>query len=241
MPVAFLIRAGVVAAALGLVGFAVLDAHAEVAPRSIAVSGTGEVSATPDMATIFVGVVSEMETAAAALADNNDRANAMIDALKGAGIDEADIRTTRFAVDPQIVYPGSSQQSAEAPRIVAYRVTNDVQVTVRDLDALGGLLDTVVGSGANRINGLTFDASNAVELSERAEELAVEDALARAARMASAADQQLGPVVSITDQIGGGPQPYARVAMESAAPTVPIAEGTITITATVRVTVELAD
>lgn len=243
MPVAFLLRAVVVAAAFGLLGFAVIDAHAEGATtsRSIAVSGTGDVTASPDMATIFTGVVSEAETAAAALADNNDRADAMIAALKAAGVDAADIQTTRFAVEPQIVYPDGSRAAAEAPRIVGYRVTNDVQVTVRDLAALGGLLDTLVGAGSNRINGLNFGVSNAAALSEKAEELAVADALARAKRMAVAADQSLGPILAITDQMGGGPQPYARAAIENAASAVPIAEGTIKVSATVQVTVELAD
>ena len=69
---------------------------------------------------------------------------------------------------------------------------NTVYVTVRDLDKLGDLLDTMVQAGANTVNSIQFDVANKDKALAPARDAAVKDATAKAQELAAAAGMQLG-------------------------------------------------
>ncbi len=211
---------------------------AEDAPRVISVSGTGEVSARPDQATISLGVVTEAQTARDALRANSQAMQAVFDQMDELGIAEENIRTSNFSIQP--IYPPHRQGQTEPRRISGYRVSNMVAVLFEDIDAVGAGLDAVVASGANQLHGISFSISEADPLMHRARILAVVDARIRAETLAGAAGVRLGRVLSISEGGFSGPQPmYAmrEMAFDGAPP--PIASGQQTLTAHVSMTFEI--
>ena len=119
--------------------------------RTISVSGTGKVSARPDVAEIQLGVVTEAPTAAVALQGNNEAMDRLATTLKERGIAEKDIQTVQIQVMPRYTQPQPrrpvpGEEAGEfIPRIFGYRVENSVRITARQIDKLGPLLDAVVG------------------------------------------------------------------------------------------------
>src|SRR5580765_2046363 len=101
---------------------------AEEARRTIAVSGEGQVSGTPDQARLSAGVVTQEQTAAAALDANTRAMNNVFAALKRLGIPDNKIRTSNFSLTPQ--YPPFRPNAPEARTIVGYQVSNQVSVIV---------------------------------------------------------------------------------------------------------------
>lgn len=204
--------------------------------HTIQVSGRGEVSAEPDRATVRLGVQTEADTAEEALAANNERMTAVISATLAAGIDEADIQTQGFRLQP--VY--ESTNGTQPAELVGYRVINMVQVTVNELELLGQLLDTAVAVGGNTIEGIQFEISNQVALETEAREAAMLDAQQKAEQLTELAGAELGPVHTILETGGSSPLPVALSVEESfAASSVPVQPGTQSIQASVQVTWEI--
>ena len=218
-------------AVLALVA-ASLAAHADdkEMQRSITVTASGSVAAEPDMARITSGVTSESETAQEALSLNSQAMAGVIAGLKAAGIAPKDIQTSSFRIDPRYTRAQEGQTSV----IDGYRVTNQIQITARDLDRLGEVLDQLVKLGANKMAGLTFEVSGAESLRDAARKEAVANALRRAKLYAAAAGTEVGEVLRISEgSVGGGPRP---VAMSMRAEAVPIERGTEMLQANVTIT-----
>lgn len=227
------------AAAIAILALAATASSPSLADnRSVlTVTGQGEAHATPDMATITVGAVSEADTASEALTQNSSQVTAAIDALKAAGVEPRDIQTTGFSVSPRYV---NDRDSNAAPRIDGYRVSNSVMVRVRKLDALGSLLDTLVKAGANDIGGISFGISEADEFQDTARIAAVADARHKAELYAKAAGVRLGRIRSIDEGGGGTPMPQSMMRMKAMeADAAPIEAGEQTISASVRVVYEI--
>lgn len=234
------VKAAMTGAALlfGLMAMAPAQALADSdAPGRISLVGIGEVRAVPDEASIAIGVVHQADTAAAALKDNNAAMSEIFATLKGEGIDEKDIQTANFSLNPRYVYP---KDNSGPPTIQGYEVSNEVSVRVRDLTKLGALLDKVVQSGSNRINGVSFSLSNPEEAENEARRRAVANAKAKAELYAKAAGVKLGSVRQISEAgIAMPPRPIMRAeayAVKAAADAVPIANGEQTITIQVNMT-----
>ena len=178
-------------------------------PRTISLSGHGEVKAAPDMAIVTTGVSTQAATAADALAANTTAMTALFAALKAAGIAEKDMQTSNFMIQPRYDYNDGKQP----PVLVGYDVSNTVTVTVRQIDSLGALLDTVVKAGSNQINGISFDVSTPTEGLDEARKLAAADATRKAKLYAETLGVTLGPVLSISEGVSYQPPvPMLRTA-----------------------------
>jgi uncharacterized protein YggE len=208
-------------------------------PRTISLSGHGEVKATPDMATVMTGVMTQGATAAEALAANTTAMTSLFAALKGAGIAEKDMQTSNFMIQPRYDYNDGKQP----PVLVGYDVSNTVTVTVRQIDSLGALLDTVVKAGSNQINGISFDVSTPTEGLDEARKLAAADATRKAKLYAETLGVTLGPVLSISEGVSYQPPvPMLRTAaapMADSARPVPVAAGEQTLAMDVNITWEI--
>ncbi|MEJ8572106.1 SIMPL domain-containing protein [Microbaculum marinum] len=242
MHLSVMLRASIVTAALACAALFVLPARAQDAPRpTLSLTGQGEISVAPDMATLNTGVETEAKTAREALDANNAAIAEVIAALKEAGIEARDIQTSGFRVQPRYQHKPDARDDAEGPRIIGYTVGNSVTVTVRDLARLGPVLDKVVSVGSNRIGGISFDVSDADKRLDEARRLAMQDAMRKADIYAGAAGVQLGPIQSITES--GGYRPMYKqeaVMMRDAAASVPVEAGEQTLSVEVNVTWELA-
>lgn len=226
----------VLAVLLSACGSAIAPGAAQ-APRVISVSGTGQVSLQPDMAYIYIGVSTENESAADAVAKNNADTQRLIDALKAAGIADADIRTSNFSIWQNTPYGLDGQ-----PGKPVYRVDNTVYVTARDLAKLGDLLDAAVRAGANNINSIQFDVADKTKALTDARKAAVEAAKKQAAELAEAAGVKLGDIQGI-QYYDSTPVVYAEArgmgGGAAADASVPINPGQMQITATVTINFEI--
>ncbi|WP_454623870.1 SIMPL domain-containing protein [Bradyrhizobium cenepequi] len=202
-----------------------------VPPPAISVNGEATISAVPDQAEIDAGVASEAKTAREASDINNAAMGKVLLALKGAGIEEKDYQTSRLSLQPQ--YP--SGQSRPGPAAISgYRATNRVIIKVRDITKIAGLIDVLVGAGANEIGGIGFMVSQASKLLDDAREKAIADARRKAEIYAKAAGVTLGEALSISE--GGPPTPFFRGKMAAPmAAAAPVAPGEETLSVTVNV------
>jgi uncharacterized protein YggE len=206
-------------------------------PRQLSLSGHGEVKTVPDMAIVELGTLSQAATAKAALEANTQKMTALIAMLKAAGIDDKDIQTSNFSVNPRYE---NSTVSTGAPKIGGYDVSNSVSVVVHKLADLGGILDKAVGAGSNQVNGVTLTVAEPQAAMDEARKMAVKDALRKAGLLTDAAGVKLGPLVNMSE--GGNvmpvPMPRGRVLMadsmaKTSAP-VPMAQGEVAIAADVN-------
>ena len=207
---------------------AILMAQTDTA--EIVVTGNGQVRSEPDMAFLSLGVVREALRAKDAMADSSRAVAKVMSTLDVAGIDTRDIQTSSVSLAP--LWDRSDRNAT--PRVVGYIASNTLSVRVRDLDVLGGLLDDVLGSGANQMNGLSFALADRGPVEDRARALAVEDAIAKADVLVKAAGLSLGPIRRISE--GGASRPAtAQFRQESFAADVPIAAGEVNIQASVTI------
>jgi len=210
-------------------------------PATITLSGEGSVFAEPDMATLSAGVVTQADTARAALDANNEAVGKVLDAFRKAGIADRDLQTNGFSVQPRMVYPDQSKGDAKPPHIAGYEVRNNVSVKVRDLDKLGAVLDAAVTSGGNQIDGLSFGISKEDTLTDEARKKAVADARHKAELYAEAAGVKLGKVRRIIEgPVAQPPRPMMMRAMAAKEDSsVPVARGEQEISARVTMTWDL--
>jgi uncharacterized protein YggE len=200
-----------------------------IPPAAISVTGEASVSVPPDLAEIDGGVTSEAKTAREASEANNAAMGKVLQALKGAGLEDKDIRTSRLSLQPQSA-PNRSGPSA----IAGYRASNRVTIRVRDVTKVANVIDTLVGAGANEIGGINFVVSQASKLLDEARERAVADARRKAEIYAKAAGVTLGAPLSISEAGNSAPAPYRRMAAGMAA-SAPVAQGEETLAVTVSV------
>lgn len=212
---------------------------AQGADRGLSVAGRGEVSAKPDMATVSFGVETVRDGAGAAMAANSAGMSKVIAAIKRAGIAPDDIQTSSLALSPQWQRKRNSPDSA--PRIVGYLASNNIAVRVRRISALGEIIDAAMQAGVNRVDSVSFGFSDSTELLDKALQLAVKDALRKAALYAEAAGVRLGPVISLSERGVSRPRPsvaeFGRAEMQAAA--APIERGEITLSASVLILVAI--
>ena len=194
-------------------------------PRTINVSGTGQVTLAPDIAYINIGVQTLSANVSEALQQNNASAQAITASLVELGIDPKDIQTSSFNIYPQPQYSPSGEITS-----TSYNVNNTVYVTVRDLQILGSLLDVVVRSGANSINGITFDVADKAAALSEARRLAIDSARQQAEEMAAASGVGLGELYNLTAYTSSNPMPmYEGRGMAMDASQVPLSAGQLII------------
>ena len=186
--------------------------------RQVTVVGAGQVQGAPDTLTVDASMESIAPEATAAMDQTNDRQRAVIDALVDAGIDRKDLATTEADLQPQY--------GPENNAITAYRATNSIDVTIRDLDLASEAIGLIVSIGGNatRINSISYSIDDDSQLVRDARARAFEDAKSRAAQYAELSGLDLGKVISISESGGATPpqpMPAPRGMMEAAVPLEP--------------------
>ena len=210
---------------------------AKMFERTVSVSATGSVTADPDLAAISTGVQTEGDTARDALSRNNVAMTKLIDGLKTLGLSAKDIQTSGLNVSPRY----QNYRDGRPPTINGYQAVNQVRIVVRDIKRIGEVLDQTVTLGANQMGGISFDVSTAEVLRDEARKVAMANALRRARLYAAAAGAEVGPVLSIAEDVRvAGPHPMVmgRAAMTADA-SVPVEPGSQRLEAVVHVTYAL--
>jgi len=231
-PVLTALLAGAVLAGTALLAGFATGATPELgrpAPPSVTARGVGTVRGAPDTLTVALGVQTRAASAAAALADNSTRTTGLLDVLRGRGVADADLRTSRLSINPTYDQNGG---------ITGYEVTNEVTATVRDIAGAGALVDAAAQAtgDAARVERIAFAIDDDAEPRARARADAVRQAVTQARQLADAAGVTLGPILSIMEVTAGEPpQPAARDSAVAASAAVPVEPGTQDVSVTVEV------
>ena len=213
--------------ALALVGCNAAQAGGTAAPAAqsgstvnaggVTVVGQGTAYGQPDQATVVVGVESFAATVAEATTQNQTTLDNVMAALAAAGIAAEDIQTTNYSLFAEQTYGENGPTG-----IAGYRVSNQVNVKIRDIALVGDVLAAVTEAGANSIYGVNFSVADPAALEAEARALAMQDAANRAASLAELGNVALGDITVISEVVGTPVMPLSGgYAMEQAASAAP--------------------
>ena len=203
------------------------EIHIEAKNPVVELSVVEVIESAPDTATFSTGVDTSAPTASAALRQNSAEVAKVIAQLQKLGIAERDMQTSGINLNAEYDYIQATQQN----RFKGYRVSNQVQVKIRDIAKLGTIMDSVVASGATNINGPYFSIDNDSDVKRSARARALANGKAQAETYAKANGYDTVRLLSVAEGISGrspGPQPMMKtfdVTEQSAS--VPIAPGQI--------------
>lgn len=198
-------------------------------------SGTGAVSGEPDIAAISLGVEALRDSVGEARDDAARALAAVVEELRSAGVAEDDIRTARFSINPRYQYVRDGEQ-----QLLGFQVTNTLNVTVRNLDSTGDIVDRAVTAGGDliRVQSVDFRIEDTSALEEEARVLAIQDAIAKADLYAEQLTVVRGPLVSISESsFDAFPVAEARFAVamsDSAGPPTQFFGGELEVTVRVQ-------
>jgi len=201
----------------------------------LSVSAQAEARQVPDVATLSTGVVTQASDANAAMRANATQMDKVMAAIKAAGIVDHDIRTSGISLNPQYKYVEN-----QSPTITGYQASNTVDIKVRDLSRLGKVLDALVASGANQVNGPSFEIDQPEPVYDQARRDALEKAQARAQMYAKVLGLKVRRIVSIDE--GGGyrpPMPMMAMARAKSESDTAVSPGETTLSANLNVVFEL--
>lgn len=175
-------------------------------PRTVNVSGSGEVAAEPDMANLSLGVEARRPTMAEARSEVTKTVDRLLALTRELRIDPKHVNATRIQVQPEYSWNDKDRKRV----LLGYVVSRQVQVEVRDLDKLGTLVERAVDAGVNQMGDPVLDSSKRKELEREAMAKAVQDARLNAETLATAAGAKLGPVRTLNGSSSGPPMPMYR-------------------------------
>lgn len=182
--------------------------------KTISVTGTATTQANPDLLNIRFGVETQQKTAKEALEQNSSLMNAVIEAIKKAGISESDISTSGFNIYPVYDYYNEPQTNRNTQELIGYRVSNIVSVETKKLDLAASIIDNGVSAGANRVDSVFFTLSpqKHVEIKDNLLEKAVLNAKSKAQKALSPLEHQIIGVkaISLSEFAIPYPQPMFR-------------------------------
>lgn len=183
------------------------------ATNTITVSGDGEVFAVPDRATFTVTVREEGADVAGAQDKATAKINAIISYLKDAGVEEKDIKTQSYNVNPKYEWEQATCAGGYCPgnqRLVGFEVYQTLEVKVQDPQKAGELLTGVGGKGASEVSSLSFTVEDEDALRAEAREQAIAEAKEKADALAAQLGVSVVRVVGFYEDAGGyPPMPYA--------------------------------
>ena len=199
------------------------------------VSGTGKVTAVPDVAILSLGVEAQEKTVKEAQSEAASAMTAVVAALKTNGVADKDIQTQWYNISPVMKWVEDTNEQIT----IGYKVSNMVTAKIRDISKAGTIIDAVAEAGGNltRINSISFTVDDPTAYYNQAREKAMQDANAKAEQMATLAGITLGKPTYISESGGYIPQPYPvkDYYSEGGSASTPISPGELDITLTVQV------
>ena len=179
-------------------------------PAMISVSGEGKVSASPDIAVLSFGVQTwRVPSAKDATAKLQTAMTAILESVKGKGVEEKDITTESLYLNP--VYDWTD--AGQIPR--GFEASQSLRVKIRDLSKIGDILSAATSAGANQIGGVNFTIDEPETLQAEAREKAIAKAKEKATKLASELGVRLGKLKGFNEGYGATPPMYERAMMDS--------------------------
>lgn len=194
----------------------------------VEVTGEAIVKLRPDRVVFNIGVETFAPNVTDAVRENNQKVAAVIDALRAAGAETAEIQTSNYSI-----YPRQEYREGRQPRIVGYQVNNSITVRKEDPAVASRLLEAAINAGANTASGLSLVVSDPAAGQSEGLKRAVENARAKAEVLAAAAGRSIGRALSISEGVVAAPpvpRMYAaarvEMAQDASVGQVPVSEGT---------------
>ncbi len=179
---------------------------------SFTVSGEGKVTMIPDIARVEAGVTAQGPSIKVVQQELNKKIKAISDAVKKQGVEDKDIQTLNYSVNPQYDYRNGTQ------KILGYEASSNFSIKVRNMDNATAVIDVATANGANQIGGISFDVDDKTKVENEARAKAVADAKKKAELAAKTAGFTLGRVINYNENSGGEGRPipmYAKAEMLS--------------------------
>lgn len=211
-------------------------------PQQITVTGEGKAYAKPDIAVMSFGVTTEAEKSQDAVNQNNEKMNAITQAIKALGVQDKDMRTTLYQLNPTYgsdrpvpLYPYSVNNN----HITGYSLVQQVEVKMRDFDKINEIIDTATSKGANAVGSLQFTIDDPETVRSEARAKAIKQAKEKALTLVSQAGLRIEKLVSISEGNGPSPAPlykqgFAGTTAKESAPS--IQAGQLEVDSTVTLT-----
>ena len=220
----------------------------QTVPADAPVRGTlhawaeGRAEAVPDIAVVRMSIETNGRTVHAAREQAAGLTRAVIDELERQGVEDRDIRTSRFSIRADYQYADDGRR-----RLTGYQVSHALTVEIANLESVGAAIDALSAAGGDALafHDIEFAYADPERLLEEARRNAVEKLHRHAQQLAAAANRELGPLLDLTEESGapdsGPPRPYlAAEMMARARPAdTPISIGSGTVSVTVRGVFEL--
>ena len=219
---------------LAVAAIALAPMSSQAAEKLLTVIGEATVAVAPDIAVIRIGVTSQGKTAHEASDANATQMTKVLAAIKGTGVADRDVQTSRLSLQPQY-----DQNKSGTARLLGFQVSNQVTIKIRDTGKLPVILDTAIAAGANEMSGIEFVVSEQSKLLDQVRDDAIADARRKAELYAKAANVKLGKVMAISEEGSGSPPRPVMQAMRAGA--VPVAPGEQMLRASVTVSYELTN
>ena len=199
--------------------------------REMTVTGNGEIAAEPDYVQIQIEVRTRGKDVSAAQQENAQIMNRVIGSLMALNIPREDIQTAHYSITPMYDYIDGSQVFR------GYEVHNAITVKIMDISQAGTVIDTAVLNGANQVSTIQFKIEDSATYYRQALRLALVDAYAKAGAMAETMHISIQPIPIEIIEESNTPVPYSfkSVQMSNQELVTPIEQGTMLISATVRV------
>ncbi len=210
------------------------------------VTGHGEVTTTPDLAILQVGVEARASTVGAARAQASQAMDGVTRVLEDKDIEARDIQTRFFNISPEYTF----NRDRGRQELVGFRVDNQLTVRIRDIGSVGVLIDDVAAAAGDsvRIQGLTFTVDDTTALEAQAREKAVQNLMAKAQQLADLTGVQLGSPLYLSESGGFVPRPQpifaramAEASLEAAPPPTSINAGELTVSVNIQGTFSITE
>ena len=206
--------------------------------EGIWVSGSGKVTATPDIATVSLGIEAQEATVAEAQSKATEAMNNIMDTLTANGVAEEDIKTQQFSIQRVTRWDNDKQEEI----VIGYQVTNMVIAKIRNIDNTGTIIDVVAVAGGDltRIDSIAFSINDPSTYYEEARGKAMADAKEKATQLANLGSVTLGKPTYISENSYTPPIIYTDRAESAPVPvTTPISAGELEINISVQLVFEI--
>lgn len=201
--------------------------------RSIQMSAEGKVSAAPDIANLSFAVVANGQSAEKVQLDNDKKMKSVIDYIKQNGVEAKDIQTSGYNLYPQYDY---NKPDINPPPITSYTLSQNVDVKIRDLNKVSGIVGGLTGKGVNQINNISYSINDPDGLKSEARSMAIEKSKQKAKELAQTLDIKLGKVINFSEDSSSTPYPLPYYAEGRGGEGSPVQPGSQDITVNVTLT-----
>ena len=205
--------------------------------RTISVDGSSTIKVAPDKATISISIENTAKDAKAS-AQNAQIMQNIQSAILGLAITKDKMQTTNYNLYP--VY-NTKDNSRE---IIGYNVSNEITVTIDNIDMVGTVIDTAINAGASNVNSIEFGLKDSQVYKDKVLQQAIADAKRKAQVVANSLGKSIVNVVSVNtgstyiEAKNFNNAMYMRAADATGA-TSPIQSGDISVRANVSVVFEM--